>query len=80
MCTSYFVGKRKHPIGYQVGRLAFYFLAALAMWGVSLLLTTGQQWLDMGVRTPLLLIYITIVFKIEHLQPLALLKGRPQQS
>ena len=68
MATSYFVGKKKHPVGYETGRLIFYFLTALGIYGVASVITTGNEWVDMGVRTPLLLIYISFVVKREKIK------------
>lgn len=74
MVASYIAGRIKYPIGYNVGRLAFYFFTALALYGVSLLICTGNQWVDMAlVRTPLLLVYAIIVIWREKINVKSLL-------
>ncbi len=67
MVTSYLVGRVKYPIGYQTGRLTMYFLTAMALYALSLLMATHHQWLDMGVRTLLLAGYVAVVLKVEKM-------------
>lgn len=76
MVASYAVGRRLYPIGYEVGRMSLYFFLALALYGVALLVNTGNEWLDMAIRTPLLVIYIAFAIKREGLHPLLMLKKR----
>lgn len=74
MMTSYYVGQAKYPIHYEAGKLIFYFFAALSVYGISVVITTGNEWIDMAVRTPLLILYIHFVLRNEHLNPLAIIK------
>lgn len=67
MMTSYFVGLRHHPLRYPVGRIACYFFGALALWRVGEMVGFDLMWLTMGVRTPLLLVYILAVLKFERI-------------
>ncbi|MDE6417758.1 MAG: oligosaccharide flippase family protein, partial [Duncaniella sp.] len=56
MIASYWAGQVHMPIRYHVGRLTAYVLVALALWGLSeLIAIPGRQWLNMAIRTPLLI-------------------------
>lgn len=66
MVASWVVGKVKHPIGYEVGRIGAYFGVAMGLWGVSWLLTTPYEWLNFGVRLGLLCVYFGSVVLIER--------------
>lgn len=76
MVSSWAVGRAKYPIGYNIPRLALYTAVALGLYGLSLLIATGHAWLDMGIRTPLLLLYIFFVLKKEKIRPAQLLPHR----
>lgn len=67
MLASYFVGLRKHPLRYPVGRMSAYFFAALALWVLGSQIDFASGWLTMAVRTPLLLAYVLAVVKFEHI-------------
>ena len=62
MVASYLVGRVKYPIPYEVGRLALYAVAAMALWGAATLLTTGNNWIDFPTRVLLLAVYAGVVF------------------
>ena len=69
MAVSYFVGLVKFPIGYQVSRLVFYFVSAIVLWFFAELIAFGSKpWLNMIIRTPLLLAYILMAMRIEHIK------------
>lgn len=69
MAVSYFVGLVKFPIGYQVSRLVFYFVSAIALWFFAELIAFGSKpWLNMIIRTPLLAAYIFMAMRIEHIR------------
>ena len=68
MTLSWAVGRVKYPIPYELGRIALYFFGALALYGLSVVVTTGCQWLDMGVRTILLLLYAAAALRFEHIK------------
>lgn len=65
MAVSWFVGRHYYPIGYNVGRLALYFFVAMGLYGISVAITTGHQWADMGIRTVLLAAYVLFVLRHE---------------
>lgn len=66
MVASYIVGRIKYPIGYDVPRLTLYFLLAVALYFVARILTVDEQWINMPVRTLLLLGYIVFSLRFEH--------------
>lgn len=66
MIASYLVGRRKHPIGYNVPRLLMYFLLAVALYLAGMVLTVERsEVITMAVRTLLLLGYISFAFRYE---------------
>ncbi len=66
MVVSYFVGKAKYPIGYDIKTIAMYFFIAMAMYALSLLIATDNKLIDFPVRTILLSAYIFIVLRRER--------------
>lgn len=76
MVTSYFIGQRRYPISYHAGRLAVIFAFAMALYGVSLLVATRLPWVNMLIRTPLLVVFIAVVMKMEHISPRSLIPSR----
>jgi len=62
MVASYVVGRVKHPISYDVRRLAGYFMVAMALWGVSVVTATGTNIVDFATRFLLLAVYGGIVY------------------
>lgn len=68
MAVSYFVGQVKYPINYNVGRLLFYFISAIALWFFAEIIAFGHRpWLNMIIRTPLLAAYVLMAMRIEHI-------------
>ena len=65
MLLSYLVGRKKHPIGYDIPRIIFYFAVALTLWAVSAPLTTGNNLIDFPTRTLLLCVYVGVVWLAE---------------
>ena len=65
MVASYIVGKKMYPIDYGIKRLALYFLGALALWGVSGLVATGNNLIDFPVRAVLLCIFAAVTYLCE---------------
>ena len=76
MLASYLVGRAKHPIGYETSRLVGYFFFALLLYGVSIVITVGNLWIDIPVRTVLLVIYCLTVLRVEHLRLASLIPKR----
>ncbi len=67
MVASYFVGRNKMAVPYPTRRLIIYFLGAMALYGLSILITTGHTILDLGLRTILLLLYAGAAIRFEHI-------------
>lgn len=68
MLVSYLVGRVKFPIGYDVPRLVFYFVAAIVLWIFAELIAFGHRpWLNMIIRTPLLIGYVLMAMRVERI-------------
>ena len=65
MVTSYLIGRIKHPVGYNITRLLFYFAVAMALWGVAAITATGSGLIDFPARTLLLVVYVGVVYLTE---------------
>ena len=79
MLLSYFVGKAKHPIGYDVKSILVYFFTAMALYGIAVMITTPHEWINLPVRTLMLAAFIIFAMKRERLSvkqilPIAKLK------
>lgn len=66
MVASYFVGQAKFPISYHTRRLLFYFVTAMALWGLSVVVATPYALLNMAIRVVILAFYIAMAARIEH--------------
>ena len=67
MIASYFVGRAKYPIGYDVPRLLLYMAVAAVLYVAGCYVDLGAGWLNMLYRTVLLVVYCMIVGRREHL-------------
>lgn len=67
MLLSYIIGKKKYPIPYDIKSIVIYFLTALLLWGVASALTVQSQWVNIPLRTLLLVLFFIFVLKREHL-------------
>lgn len=66
MAASYILGRIYYPINYNLPKLAFYFTAAIVLWIFSeLIAIEAKPWLNMIIRTPLLLAYVLMVIRVE---------------
>ncbi|MDE6860260.1 MAG: oligosaccharide flippase family protein [Duncaniella sp.] len=69
MALSYILGRIYYPINYNLPKLAFYFITAIALWIFSeVIAIEAKPWLNMIVRTPLLAAYILMVVRMEHIR------------
>jgi O-antigen/teichoic acid export membrane protein len=59
--VSYFLGQKYYPVPYDLRTLGFYFFAAMALFGVSLLLPTSSLLLKTLMHTGLFLVFIFLV-------------------
>ncbi|MDE5839028.1 MAG: polysaccharide biosynthesis C-terminal domain-containing protein, partial [Paramuribaculum sp.] len=67
MILSYIIGRKKYPIPYDIRSIVIYFLTALLFWGAAVALTVQSQWVNIPLRTVLLIIFFIFVLKREHL-------------
>ncbi len=68
MVVSYFVGRAKYPIGYDIRRLGVYFVIAAALYVIGGPLADNLPTaLRMSLRVGLLCIFIFVVMRTEHL-------------
>ncbi|MDE6352154.1 MAG: lipopolysaccharide biosynthesis protein [Muribaculaceae bacterium] len=67
MVASYFTGRKRFPIPYQVGRIASYVVIAAVLYGLGYITTTPSPIINYGVRAVLLGIYIAIVLHREQI-------------
>ena len=66
MLLSYFIGQKKYPIDYKVGRLLFYVAVTAVLYAVMHFVTEGMDdILRMAINTVLILIYAGIVWKLD---------------
>lgn len=76
MTASYFVGRKKNPINYDLRRIGFYFAVAIAFFAIATFGATPHFWLNIVIRTFLLFVYVVVVLKREHLKPSAIIRFR----
>lgn len=67
MVASYYTGRKRFPIPYQIGRITSYVIIAAALYGLGLVTTTPSPIINYGVRAVLLAIYIAIVMRREQI-------------
>lgn len=66
MLLSYFIGQKKYPIDYKVGRLFFYVAVTAVLYAVMHFVTEGMADIPrMAINTLLILVYAGIVWKLE---------------
>lgn len=81
MVASYVAGRVNYPIGYNVPRLAFYFMTAMALWAFSeVIAIEAHPWLTMVIRTPLLALYVLMALRLEHVGLRDLILGRSRNK
>ena len=67
MLLSYIVGRFKHPIDYPLRRIGFYVLVAAACYCLGMYVCrTGVQIVDFALRAIILLAFLVLVVKREH--------------
>ncbi|MBD5347496.1 MAG: oligosaccharide flippase family protein [Bacteroides sp.] len=76
MVLSWAIGRRKMPIPYPTGRLCAYFLCAMALYGLSVAISTGHEALNLIVRTVLLALYVGAAVHFEHIPVPRISKSR----
>jgi hypothetical protein len=67
MLLSYFIGQRKYPINYEVGRCMAYVGLAAVFYVVGVYFLPFNMWVNIAIRTVLLIAYVAIIIKKEGL-------------
>jgi O-antigen/teichoic acid export membrane protein len=67
MLLSYFIGQRKYPINYEVGRCMAYVALAAVFYVVGVYCLPFNMWVNIAIRTVLLIAYVAIIIKKEGL-------------
>lgn len=65
--ASYFTGRKRFPIPYQIGRMAAYLVLAVVFYFAGMLINLNSDALTMLLRSVLLAVYIIIVVRHEHI-------------
>lgn len=70
MVLSYFAGQHYYPIRYPIARLLGYTLLAALLWGIGAWADFPEApWLTYPVRILLLIVYASVVFRLEYKVP-----------
>ena len=81
MLTSYFIGRSKYPIGYDIKGIFSYFVIAIVLYVTASLVNIEPEWARLLFRTVLLAGYVYIVCRRESINPLAILRrNRPVKT
>lgn len=68
MVVSYFAGRHFYPIGYPLKRMSLYVALTAALYIIGVyVIATPVMWLNLLLRTALLIIYICMVLRFERL-------------
>lgn len=59
--VSYFIGQKHYPVPYDIRTMAFYFILAMALFGISLLLPGLSLFIKTAVHTGLFLVFALLV-------------------
>lgn len=65
MAASYIIGRRRFPVPYRLGRLAVYGAASLGLYGLTRIVSTGNEAADMGIGALCIIAYIGLVWRLE---------------
>lgn len=65
MTASYIIGQKKFKVPYNLGRIGVYVAAAALLYLVATLSATGNHWVDMGISTITLLVYVSLLWRLE---------------
>ena len=74
MITSYFVGRAKYPIPYPVGRILAYFGLAAVIFAAGMAVDTPLRAVNWAARAVLLVAYVAVIVRCEHIPLAAALK------
>ena len=65
--ASYFVGRSVFPINYNIPRLLFYCAVAAVLYVAAMFADFHAEWVNLIFRTVLLILYMGIVCRTEHI-------------
>ncbi|MDE7124965.1 MAG: oligosaccharide flippase family protein [Muribaculaceae bacterium] len=69
MLASYFVGQKKHPVGYPLKRIGAYVTLAILSYVIGVYVFAGNSaWIDYVLRGLLIVLYVGIVVRFEKIQ------------
>ncbi len=74
MVMSYVVGQKKNPIDYDLKSISIYVIAAAVLYCVAEYLKVGNTVLQLAVNTVLLVAFVVLILKKEHIDFGAILK------
>ena len=66
MVLSYLVGQKHYPISYPLRDIALYTVVAAALFA-AMMLPVDNMWLALAYRTVLLLLFVGLIYRKEHL-------------
>ncbi len=64
---SYLLGRKYFRVDYKIGKVSFYFVFALALYGISKYFVIDNIWLKMLAKTPLIVLYAVVFIVTEKL-------------
>ena len=64
MVSSYILGQKYYPVNYQIKNIILYILLAVAFYIISIYIPIDNFYTKMSVNTVLLIIYLSIILKI----------------
>ena len=69
MLLSYFIGQKYYPINYPLRDIALYTVVAGVLFA-AMMLPIENMWLALAYRTFLLLLFVGLIYRKEHLGPM----------
>ena len=79
MLLSYFVGRHYYPVPYPLKRICAYVLLAAAIFSIYTFVRFDNIYIDLLLRTALLVAFLTVVIKVEHFRLPGRRHARPAQ-
>ena len=67
MILSYFFGQKYYPINYPLKDIGIYTAVAAAIFAACVLVKFDATWLNITYRTALMLVFVAVIYKREHL-------------
>ena len=68
MICSYIIGNKVNPIKYETSRILSYVVIAGGLFVASTFISTPYMWLDLTIRSLLIIAYVAIVIKRENIK------------